>query len=390
MQIVNFVKAGTVLTVITSDGKVITSTDANPTEVMALYDKGETTLEELTRVMFPNDESAETNKLIEDVVESSENVKVVDKMVYLGDNPVPLPEFILKQFKESSFDEDRLAAFWNKAVLNPNTTARTSLFKHLDSYGFNISESGNFIAYRNVNWTSKYTLTTEEVGEILKRYIKAVRNKKSTSVEYTSSRGRTMTLREWFNSITLHSKYDSKFTYTINEVASIPRSECDESEATCSRGLHLAGASWLERNYFGSLGLVCICNPRDVVSAPMADSYGKVRTCRLLPVDVVTWDEDGNIIQYDQYNKMEDKFDDITLDEVLSTLEEKGYDTKDYVSYVDVSATYISAEEAGEPVETITVITPSLSGSQIMDDISEEEEDEYYVYDEKWVEEDWY
>ena len=52
-------------------------------------------------------------------------------------------------------------------------------------------------------------------------------------------------------------------------LVTLDRSDCDtNSHHECSNGLHLASPNWLNRNYYGTVGLACLCNPADVVAVP--------------------------------------------------------------------------------------------------------------------------
>ena len=62
--------------------------------------------------------------------------------------------------------------------------------------------------------------------------------------------------------------------------------------------MHLAGSNWLDRNYYGSQGLVCLCSPNSVVAVPERSDYGKLRTCAYLPIDKLEYNIDGDVIPY--------------------------------------------------------------------------------------------
>ena len=84
------------------------------------------------------------------------------------------------------------------------------------------------------------------------------------------------------------------------------RKNCDcDSSVSCSRGLHIGGKGWLKQNYYGNTGLACLINPADVVAVPHIDDYGKLRTCAYLPIEVINYDENEDVIPLD----VEDGFD---------------------------------------------------------------------------------
>ena len=76
----------------------------------------------------------------------------------------------------------------------------------------------------------------------------------------------------------------------------MPREQCDEEqEHSCSRGLHVGATAWLEKNYCGKVGLQVLVNPADVVAVPKYNSYGKMRTCKYLPVAIIDFDESNHV-----------------------------------------------------------------------------------------------
>lgn len=146
--------------------------------------------------------------------------------------------------------------FWTLMSLNPDEECRKNLYWFLERNGLVISKHGFFIAYRNVDPTN-----TEGV--------------------YTDHHSHTFKIR-------------------IGEMATMDRTQCDDNqEVTCSRGLHLGARTWLKHNYYGSIGLTCLCNPADVVAVPRLDYYGKLRTCAYLPIDFCKFDSEGDVIPYD-------------------------------------------------------------------------------------------
>lgn len=119
--------------------------------------------------------------------------------------------------------------FWTLMCLNPDERCRKNLFWFLNKNGLVISRCGFFVAYRNADFLKQDPDGTEV---------------------YTDAHSHTFEIR-------------------IGEVVTMPRGKCDPvQENTCSKGLHLGAKWWLQRNYFGNQGLVCLCNPADVVAVP--------------------------------------------------------------------------------------------------------------------------
>ena len=106
--------------------------------------------------------------------------------------------------------------------------------------------------------------------------------------------------------------YTGRFVIRIGEPVTMPREKCDTNQNnTCSRGLHVAGKTWLQSNYFGNTGLRVLVNPADVVAVPPQDSYGKMRVCAYYPVAVVSFDNSGNIVDEQIDDGFEDNFIDM-------------------------------------------------------------------------------
>lgn len=152
--------------------------------------------------------------------------------------------------------------FWTLMSLNPDEECRKNLYWFLQLHGLKLAKCGFFVAYRNVD-------TTEEEGV------------------YTD-----------------HHSHSTRIT--IGNVVTLDRNKCDcDSSIECSRGLHCASGKWLKRNYFGSVGLACLVNPADVVAVPHNSEYGKLRTCAYLPMEIIHYDENDNVIPLN----VEDGFD---------------------------------------------------------------------------------
>lgn len=150
--------------------------------------------------------------------------------------------------------------FWTLMSLNPDEECRQNLFWFLERWGLKIAKCGFFVAYRNV-----VPYSYKEGVEI-----------------WTDAHSHTTRIK-------------------IGEMVTMPREKCDcDSNVSCSRGLHAAGAEWLNRNYFGSQGLVVLINPADVVAVPHIDNYGKLRTCAYLPIDKAEFDANDHVIPFNE------------------------------------------------------------------------------------------
>lgn len=152
--------------------------------------------------------------------------------------------------------------FWTLMSLNPDDRCRKNLFWFLQKYGMTISKCGFFVGYRNVDKTEEEGIFTDH--------------------------------------------HSHTFKIKIGEMVTMPRDKCDTvQENTCSGGLHIGGRGWLKQNYYGDTGLACLINPADVVAVPPYDNYGKLRTCAYLPMEIIHYDENDDVIPLD----VEDGFD---------------------------------------------------------------------------------
>lgn len=232
--------------------------------------------EEIWALMCP--EYRDIKKKYKDVLSFKDGVKESTILTVKGDSiyweevsQLSLPTEFAKAILEAENNNDEVKIdtyrnFWTLMSLNPDEKCRKNLFWFLNKSGLVISRCGFFVAYRNVN----YKMTEKDGTEV-----------------YTDAHSGTTTIK-------------------IGEVVTMPREECDSvQENTCSRGLHLGARTWLKRNYFGSQGLVCLCNPTDVVAVPPYDVYGKLRTCAYLPIAKAEFDENGDVIPF----KADDGFD---------------------------------------------------------------------------------
>lgn len=203
-----------------------------------------------------------------DKVKESKILTLVGESVYWEDisklsMPLELVKAIIKAEEENN--KDKLTSyknFWTLMCLNPDSECRKNLFWFLNRNGLTISKQGFFIAYRNVDTTNTPDIYTDH--------------------------------------------FSHTFKIKIGEMVTMPRKDCDcRVEQECSRGLHLSSKNWLNKNYFGTVGLVCLCNPADVVAVPHNSQYGKLRTCAYLPIDKINYSTEGKPIPY----PAEDGFD---------------------------------------------------------------------------------
>ena len=228
--------------------------------------------EELMKLFNPHyekelEEAENVKRVINSVEDSNLLIKKGDSIYFKGVSELSLPKELVEAIitAENNNDELKLEAyrnFWTLMSLNPNEECRKNLFWFLTKYDMTIAKCGFFVGYRNVD-------TTGEEGV------------------YTDHHSHT-------------------FRIKIGEMVTMPREKCDcDSSVSCSRGLHAISVGWLKQNYYGNTGLACLINPADVVAVPHIDNYGKLRTCAYLPIEVINYDENEDVIPLD----VEDGFD---------------------------------------------------------------------------------
>lgn len=239
-------------------------------------------------------EIAEVKKEAEFVMSLEDRVRKSSLLEWRGDSiyypivselSVPQELAVAILDAEDAGDNNRTITyknFWTLMSLNPDEQCRKNLYWFLQKNGLVIEKHGFFVAYRNVDPTSVEGVYTDH--------------------------------------------HSHSFRIKIGEIVTMPRTQCDSNqEVTCSRGLHLGAASWLKHNYFGSIGLTCLCNPAEVVAVPHLDYYGKLRTCAYLPIDFCKFDEYGDVIPYDAKDGFDCEYVPKVIYEGLTATENDAY-----------------------------------------------------------------
>ena len=225
---------------------------------------------------------------------------------------------------EETNNADRITAylnFWTLLSLNPNSAVRDNLFWFLDKWGMSICKSGLFVAYRNVELKEQGVQYNQALTAFVSENYYNIKNHKGNPKDYnvvvdnydnystimveadTTKLviGNLATLYE--NIVLADDKagtvytdnYTRKMEIRLGHIVSIPRSQCDESQISCSRGLHCGARGWLKNNYYGNIGLKVLVNPSNVCSVPREDNYGKMRTCAYYPIQVIKFNDEGDV-----------------------------------------------------------------------------------------------
>ena len=284
------------LTVVLSGGRIIQSNNCNDD----MFKKVETLQKaddefEMVNLLIPETEEVEginNIRLIQfwkNQEQSSELTKEGNSVYWKAVSNLSMPmSFAEKVMKaEKNKDTTKLEAyrnFWTLLSLNPDADVRQNLFKFLEKWGMVITKSGLFVGYRNAN-------------------IYRESNNPSEGTIYTDAHSGTTRIM-------------------IGRMVTLPREQCDtNSDNECSRGLHIGGTSWLDRGYYGNVGLVCLVNPVDVVAVPWAHAeYGKLRTCAYMPIAQAEYNEENHIIPFRTDSGFEEPFvPTILYDGVMAT-----------------------------------------------------------------------
>jgi hypothetical protein len=181
-------------------------------------------------------------EVIRDLVDKKAYVtKVTEGWVTVSDNEVfykgevvhsALTQKLLTLLDEG-FDIRPWAKFMDNLMQNPSYKSREALFNFLEKWSAPITEDGHFLAWKNV--------------------------------------------RHDFKDI-----HSGTMDNSPGRVVTMDRTQVDDdSDRTCSSGLHAAATSYLQHFYVsGSKTVVVKINPRDVVAVPKDYDSAKMRTCR--------------------------------------------------------------------------------------------------------------
>lgn len=162
------------------------------------------------------------------------------------------------------FPIDPMVRLLDNLMENPSNRSVTELYDFLD-YGKNpITEDGCFLAYKRIraDYTDSYTGTVQN-----KPYALMTEDEKA-AVNAGLKAGRvTVTVEDGLTTVKM------------------PRNAVNEnSEETCSTGLHVCSYEYL-KSFYGERVIVAKINPRDVVSIPRDYNNTKMRVCRYQVLD---------------------------------------------------------------------------------------------------------
>lgn len=245
-----------------------------------------------------------------EMIKRSNVLKLRGASVYMKDvSEISIPNDFVAKILEAENNGDEVALqtyinFWKLVSLNPDARVRNNMFWFIRKWDMRINKSGLIVAYRNAVLKNS-VLSTEEVKDILNSYykVKYVEKEDPNDIDWDDN-GRT--LQDYYNQIlndtdespVYTDMHSHTTTIKLGHPVSIPREDCDaEQENSCSRGLHVGAKGWLKENYYGGVGLQVLVNPANVVAVPTIDEYGKMRCCEYFPINIIDFDEFGNVIE---------------------------------------------------------------------------------------------
>lgn len=191
----------------------------------------------------------------------SERVTVKDGNIYFDGSVVhdALSDQVLRYLEEGVEKWDGLVAFWEKLASNPNEHSREQLYTWLQNRSFQISKSGNIVAFKGVKLGKDGTYLSIHAGPAI-----------VDDVEMTG--------------------------YIPNAVGSIvemPRENVQfNSSIGCASGLH-AGTYEYATSFAQGAVLTVSINPRDVVSVPSDCNAQKLRVSRYKVVNATAVEWNG-------------------------------------------------------------------------------------------------
>lgn len=255
--------------------------------------------------------------------------------VYYKNIRVSIPQVLATKLKDANDEEfERLIRFWGWLSLNPNPRTRENLYGWVEKNGIQLTNGGLMILYRRVIRLNEEDTT---LGKFVKKsYEKLRKQKKSTNVDvYHDEDGFYYSVENYGNTFMGNLKelylgkqtdvftdaHTGKKRYMIGIEEREPRSAGDESDATCSQGIHAGGKGFVF-NGFGDTPIAIVVNPVDVLNS--VEYQTKIRFCAMTPVAVLN--EDAEWINDPEAHKRVDACYDVALERLDALLTEAAFE----------------------------------------------------------------
>ena len=220
-------------------------------------------------------------KVVMDRLSKSNVLTLRGNSVYMLDvSEQSIPSDFVEKVLEAEANNDtkelaRFRNFWTLVSMNPDARVRNNLFWFIRKWDMRITDSGFIIAYRNADVKQESKYSTQEVKEIINRYYdeKYVKGNDPSSIWYKDNLSIDDVYHEIVNlgkgSPIYTDSHSHTTTIVLGQPVRMPREETDMcQENSCSRGLHVGSKGWLKQGYFGSVGLMVLVNPANVVAVP--------------------------------------------------------------------------------------------------------------------------
>jgi len=159
----------------------------------------------------------------------------------------------LLMFAENDLPYEYLLNFWKKVKDNPSTNSQEQLYRFLEQSKCPIAKNGNFIAYKAVTKT-------------------------------------------------LQAKHDNTVQYTMGEPMVMNRKDVvDDPSNACGPGLHVGSYKYASDFASGNdIILEVEVDPGDVVSVPTDSNSGKLRACKITPINICNGKYDTAVVAEDE------------------------------------------------------------------------------------------
>lgn len=336
--------------------------------------------------------NGEYHRNIEPLLEKSNILTRRGMSVYmLSVSELTIPEDFALRILEAELsgnqeEVNKYINFWTLVSMNPDSRVRNNLFWFIRKWNMEITQSGFVVGYRNVDLKERGKFTPVQVKDIIntfytKKYIDGV-NPNEESIEVD---GRFHNLEEAYNEVVNNDcgpvftdRHSHSFTIKLGQPVSMPREECDsDQEHSCSQGLHIGAKGWLKQNYYGGYGLQCLVNPAKVVAIPTIDSYGKMRCCEYLPVAMVSYNDEGDLVE----PKISLHSDIQYLKEIKDSLYKGEINNKDVDNYEISVGNNLTREEMYDSILQRIKPTPTPVNQPKKEEEDDEWDEDDYIYD---------